>query len=91
MKKKATFLSTFGCFFTLLMVILVGCQKENKSLQPTEDNLIQSRLKMKPLVNTDKTSALEGIVSSVKKGGVYFSSVITKIDMSSAKVFINGA
>lgn len=89
-KTKITLLSTFASIIVVSFFILVSCQKENKSLQSTE-NLIESRLKMKPLVNSDKTSALEGIVSSVKQGGVYYSSVIEKLDMSSAKVFFNEA
>ena len=90
MKTKITLLSTFASIIVLSLFILVSCQKENKTLGPSE-NLIESRLKMKPLVNSDKTSALDGIVSSVKQGGVYYSSVIAKLDMSSVKVFFNEA
>lgn len=89
MKKKVTLLCTFASIITFSVLILVACQKENNSVKPTEENLIETRLKMKAIVNTDKTVALKSIFSNIKKEGIYYSSVLDKLDLSSTKVFLN--
>lgn len=89
MKKKITFLGISIFIIAFSVFLLQACQKENKSLKPKEENLIESRLKMKVLLNTDNTIILESIIGNLKQKSVYYSSVLPKLDLSSAKVFLN--
>ncbi len=73
---------------TVLTILFVACSKE-KTINETSENLIESRLKLKPLAESMQADAIKEIFAKASENSLYFKNVVEKLDKMSSEVYIN--